>query len=178
MKRILMSTVVLAVTASFCAAQTPKALKTSAMIMDLNQAVEIEVPVPAKSVAITVPGSEKPVNTNITCTEKGNPGRDGIKVFGWINEQQARLRISGEAIYNYVVDGETAMFNRKISPNEPQNSFARYVSGDSLWFYFSLSIPKHVLEEDNRLFRAYFTFQHDEVGGPVSVELDCKSWVN
>lgn len=177
MKRMLISTVVLAVTAGFSAAQTPEALKTSAMIMDLSQAVEIEVPIPAKSVAKIIPGSEKPVNTNISCTEKGNPGRDGIKVFGWINEQQAKLRISGEAIYNYVVDGETAMFTRKMSPNEPQNSFARYVSGDSLWFYFSLSIPKNVLGENNRFFRAYFTFQHDEVGGPEGVELDCKSWV-
>lgn len=181
--------VCLAFAAVFCATAPgwsvdfDQGVSVSDMLEQVRTQPELAPPVSTQAAdldsaaGITVPWPEKAVTTNIQCTEKGNPGRDGIKLSGWVNNRQAKLRVSGEEIYHITVDGETAMFVRYMRQNEPQYSFAKYVSDDSLWFYFTLSIPKNALGANNEWFRAYFTFQHDEVGGPGGVELDCKSWV-
>lgn len=110
---------------------------------------------------------------SIKCLSKGTD----LKISGSLNKKGGELKIyAPQTIYNGMYDGETCRFERQIRPNEDSLSYAKFVSGDSTWFFFKLSLPKSVFknnEKDN--FKAYFTVQHDEVGGPEEYELNCNS---
>ena len=87
-------------------------------------------------------------------------GDDTFRLSGAISTIDAKLKVESEEIYRDSADYEVADFDRQMRENEDDYRFAKYLSGDSTWFYFKLSIPKDF--EARTSFPGYFGWAHDE----------------